>query len=74
MIVLQSAAQINHIMKFADDTTVPALSAIMKSAYRDEMEQFTDWCRDNSLSLKVDKMLKIIVESVKPRNDHSTVH
>lgn len=48
--------------------------ATFRGLLRDQMEQFTDWCRDNSLSLNVDKMLKITVESLEPRSDHSTAH
>lgn len=34
-----------------------------ESASRAEMKQLADWCRDESLSLKVNKLKKIIVES-----------
>ncbi|KAI4900272.1 hypothetical protein NFI96_023152 [Prochilodus magdalenae] len=46
----------NHIVKFADDT--PAVGLITKNnetAYREEVQPLTDWCRTNNLSLNVDK-------------------
>lgn len=63
----------NYSMKFSDDTTVASfVSNNDESAYKGEMEQLTDWHRDNSQSLKVDKMKKIIVDSGGPQNDHCT--
>ncbi|KAK3563536.1 hypothetical protein QTP86_030947, partial [Hemibagrus guttatus] len=41
----------NHIIKFADVMTVVGLiSKNDESAYREEVQQLTDWCKANSLS------------------------
>ncbi|KAI4889040.1 hypothetical protein NFI96_012908 [Prochilodus magdalenae] len=46
----------NHIVKFADDTSVVSLiTRNNETAYREEVQRLTDWCRANSLSLNVDK-------------------
>lgn len=41
-------------IKFADDGTVVVVGLISnsdKSAYREEVEQLADWCKDNNLFL-----------------------
>ncbi|KAK3546823.1 hypothetical protein QTP86_003078 [Hemibagrus guttatus] len=46
----------NHIIKFFDDTTVVGLiSKNDESAYREEVQQLTAWCKANNLSLNVEK-------------------
>ncbi|KAK3508641.1 hypothetical protein QTP70_001330 [Hemibagrus guttatus] len=51
----------NHI-KFADDTTVVDLiRKNEESAYREEMQRLTAWCKANSLSLNVEKMKEMSV-------------
>ena len=51
----------NHIVKFADDTTVVGLIRDNDHmAYREEVEQLVDWCRVNILN--VDKTKEIIVD------------
>ncbi|KAK3554292.1 hypothetical protein QTP70_020159 [Hemibagrus guttatus] len=46
----------NHIIKFADDTTVVGLNSKNdESAYREEVKRLTAWCKDNNLSLNVEK-------------------
>uniref|UniRef100_A0A3B1K914 Reverse transcriptase domain-containing protein n=1 Tax=Astyanax mexicanus TaxID=7994 RepID=A0A3B1K914_ASTMX len=53
----------NHIIKFADDTTVVGLiSKNDESAYREEVQWLTDWCRTNNLSLNVDKTKEMVVD------------
>ncbi|KAK3508028.1 hypothetical protein QTP70_010635 [Hemibagrus guttatus] len=53
----------NHIIKFADDTTVVGLiSKNDKSAYREEVQRLTAWCKANNLSLNVEKMKEMVVE------------
>ncbi|KAI4883835.1 hypothetical protein NFI96_020724 [Prochilodus magdalenae] len=65
----------NHIIKFADDTTVVALiSKNDESAYREEVQQLTDWCRTNNLSLNVDKTKEMVVDFRRTRRDHSPLH
>ncbi|KAK3508958.1 hypothetical protein QTP70_015369, partial [Hemibagrus guttatus] len=44
----------NHIIKFTNDTTVMGLiSKNDKSAYREEVQRLTAWCKANNLSLNV---------------------
>ncbi|KAI5100825.1 immunoglobulin kappa variable 6-21 [Silurus meridionalis] len=53
----------NHIIKYADDTTVVGL--IRKndeSAYREEVQRLTAWCGANNLSLNVDKTKEMVVD------------
>ncbi|KAI5097575.1 hypothetical protein C0J45_12884 [Silurus meridionalis] len=50
----------NHIVKFADETTVVGL--ISKNAYREEAQRLTAWCGANNLSLNVDKTKERVVD------------
>ncbi|XP_061143633.1 uncharacterized protein LOC133160076 isoform X1 [Syngnathus typhle] len=53
----------NHIVKFADDTTVVGLINDNDDLdYRVEVEQLVGWCRDNGLILNVEKTKEIIVD------------
>ncbi|XP_063344797.1 interferon-induced very large GTPase 1-like [Pelmatolapia mariae] len=62
----------NHIIKFADDTTVVGLiSKNDESAYREEVQRLTDWCKDNNLSLNVDKTKEMVVDFRRTRGNHS---
>ncbi|KAK3572691.1 hypothetical protein QTP86_004149 [Hemibagrus guttatus] len=65
----------NHIIKFADDTTVVGL--IRKndeSAYREEVQQLTAWCKANNLSLNVEKMKEMVVDFRRVQSDHSPLN
>ncbi|GAA6107150.1 piezo-type mechanosensitive ion channel component 1-like, partial [Tachysurus ichikawai] len=65
----------NHIIKFADDTTVVGLiSKNDKSAYREEVQQLTTWCRTNNLSLNVDKTKQMVVDFRRAQSDHSPLN
>ncbi|KAI4890616.1 hypothetical protein NFI96_006819, partial [Prochilodus magdalenae] len=65
----------NHIIKFADDMTVVGLmSKNDESAYREEVQRLTDWCRTNNLSLNVDKTKEMVVDFRRTRRDHSPLH
>ncbi|XP_059826069.1 uncharacterized protein LOC132394217 [Hypanus sabinus] len=65
----------NHIIKFTDDTTVVGLiSKNDESAYREEVQRLTDWCRANNLSLNVNKTKEMIVNFRKARSDHSPLN
>lgn len=65
----------NHIIKFADDTTVVGLiSKNDESAYREEVKQLTDWCRVNNLSLNVDKTKEMVVDFRRAQRDHSPLN
>ncbi len=51
------------IVKFADDTVVLGLiSNNDETAYLDEAEKLTSWCKDNCLSLNVSKTKELIVD------------
>ncbi|KAK3574568.1 hypothetical protein QTP86_010187 [Hemibagrus guttatus] len=59
----------NHNIKFADDTTVVGLiSKNDESAYREEVQQLTSWCKDNNLSLNVDKTKEMVVDFRRAQN------
>lgn len=59
----------NHIIKFADDTTVVGLiSNKDELAYR-EVNQLVVWCDNNNLSLNVNKTKEITVDF---RRKHTT--
>ncbi|KAI4892242.1 hypothetical protein NFI96_028208 [Prochilodus magdalenae] len=65
----------NHIIKFADDTTVVGLiNKNDESAYREEVQRLTDWCRTNNLSLNIDKAKEMVVDFRRTRRDHSPLH
>ncbi|KAK3553712.1 hypothetical protein QTP70_007504 [Hemibagrus guttatus] len=62
----------NHIIKFADDTTVVGLiSKNNESAYREEMQQLIAWCKDNNLSLNIDKTKEMVVDFRRAQSSHS---
>ncbi|GAA6107797.1 uncharacterized protein LOC121182596, partial [Tachysurus ichikawai] len=65
----------NHIIKFADDTTVVGLiNNNDESAYREEVQQLTAWCRANNLSLNVDKTKEMVVDFRRAQSDHSPLN
>ncbi|XP_076849711.1 uncharacterized protein LOC143497938 [Brachyhypopomus gauderio] len=65
----------NHIIKFADDTTVLGLiSKGDESAYREEVQRLTDWCKDNNLHLNVDKTNEMVVDFRRARQSHSPLN
>ncbi|KAK3506669.1 hypothetical protein QTP70_013649 [Hemibagrus guttatus] len=62
----------NHIMKFADDTTVVGLiNKNDESAYREEVQRLTAWCKANNLSLNVKKTKEMVVDFRRAQSDHS---
>ncbi|KAI3351053.1 hypothetical protein L3Q82_005595 [Scortum barcoo] len=62
----------NHIVKFADDTTVVGLIRDDNDlAYREEVEQLVRWCEGNNLILNVDKTKEIIVDFRKIQPSHA---
>ncbi|KAI5614112.1 gastrula zinc finger protein XlCGF28.1-like [Silurus asotus] len=62
----------NHIIKFANDTTVVGLiSKNDESAYREEVQLLTAWCGANNLSLNVDKTKEIVVDFRRAQSDQS---
>ncbi len=53
----------NHIIKFADDTTVVGLiSNNDEMHYREEVAQLAEWCGANNLSLNVEKTKEVLVD------------
>ncbi|XP_062919526.1 uncharacterized protein LOC134354537 [Mobula hypostoma] len=65
----------NHIIKIADDTTmVGFISNNDESAYREEMQWLTDWCRANNLSLNVNKTKEMVVDFGRTRSNHSPLN
>lgn len=65
----ESLAPVNHI-KLA---VVGLISKNYESAYREEKQQLTHWCRGNNLSLNVDRA-KEIIDFNKPQIDHSPLN
>ncbi|KAK3559815.1 hypothetical protein QTP86_020990, partial [Hemibagrus guttatus] len=63
----------NHIVKFADDTTVVGLiSKNDESAYREEVQRLTAWCKASSLSLNVDKTKEMVVDFRRAQTENFT--
>lgn len=53
----------NHILKYADDTTVVGLIKNNNElAYREEVQHLVDWCKVNNLVLNVNKTKEIMVD------------
>ncbi|KAK3506659.1 hypothetical protein QTP70_012929 [Hemibagrus guttatus] len=64
----------NHIIKFADDMTVVGLISKNESAYREEVQRLTVWCKDNNLSLNVEKTKEKVVDFRRAQSDHSPLN
>ncbi|KAK3531145.1 hypothetical protein QTP70_013245 [Hemibagrus guttatus] len=63
---------LNHIVKFVNEMTVVGLiSKNDESAYREEVQRLTAWCRANNLSLNVDKTKEMVVDFRRAQSDHS---
>ncbi len=53
----------NHIINFADDTTVVGLiSNNDETHYREEVAQLAEWCGVNNLSLNVEKTKEVVMD------------
>ncbi|KAK3526016.1 hypothetical protein QTP70_012791 [Hemibagrus guttatus] len=64
-----------HRIKFADDTTVVGLMSMNdESAYREEVQRLTAWCKANNLSLNVEKTKKTVVDFRRAKSDHSPLN
>ncbi|KAK3569656.1 hypothetical protein QTP86_002645 [Hemibagrus guttatus] len=62
----------NHNIKFAGDTTVVGLiSKNNESAYREEVQRLTAWCKANNLSLNIEKTKNMVVDFRRAQSDHS---
>ncbi|KAK3523131.1 hypothetical protein QTP86_020215, partial [Hemibagrus guttatus] len=65
----------NHIIKFANDTTVVGLiSKNDESAYREEVQRLTAWCKANNLFLNVEKTKEMVVDFRRAQSDHSPLN
>ncbi|KAL0150016.1 hypothetical protein M9458_054675, partial [Cirrhinus mrigala] len=61
----------NHIIKFADDTTVVGLiSNNNETHYREEVAQLAKWCGANNLSLNVSKTKEVVMDFRRNSVDH----
>ncbi|KAL0204667.1 hypothetical protein M9458_002685, partial [Cirrhinus mrigala] len=61
----------NHIIKFADDTTVVGLiSNNDEMHYREEVAQLAKWCGANNLSLNVGKTKEVVMDFRRNSVDH----
>ncbi len=61
----------NHIIKFADDTTVVGLiSNNDETHYREEVAQLAEWCGANNLSLNVEKTKEVVMDFRRNSVDH----
>ncbi|KAK3556430.1 hypothetical protein QTP70_008338 [Hemibagrus guttatus] len=64
----------NHI-KLADDmTVVDLISKNDESAYREDVQRLTAWCKANNLSLNVKKMKEMVVDFRRVQSDHSPLN
>ncbi len=61
----------NHIIKFADDTTLVGLiSNNDETHYREEVAQLAEWCGVNNLSLNVEKTKEVVMDFRRNSVDH----
>lgn len=61
----------NHLVKFADDTTLVGLiTKGDETHYREEVELLTMWCKDNNLLLNVSKTKEIVVNFQRGHAQH----
>lgn len=62
----------NHIIKYADDTTVVGLIQDNEElAYREEVEHLVGWCTNNNLDLNVNKTKEVIVDFRRNQPTHT---
>jgi hypothetical protein len=65
----------NSIITFADNTTVIGLiTSIDKTAYREEVRTLAKWCRENNLSLNVNKTKELIRDFRRQQREHAPIH
>eukprot|EP00061_Rhincodon_typus_P010809 g35373.t1 len=64
----------NSIYKFSDDTTtVGQISDNDKTEYREEIENLAAWCKDNNLSINVNKTKELVINFGKWSGGHVSV-
>ena len=65
----------NHIIKFANDTTVVGLiDKNDESSYREEVEKLIVWFKINNVSLNIDKTKEMVVDSRRAQSDHESLN
>ncbi len=65
----------NHIIKFADDTSLVGLiSNNDETHYREEVAQLAEWCGANNLSLNVEKTKEVVMDFRRNSVDHPRGH
>ncbi|MCJ8741284.1 hypothetical protein PDJAM_G00068850 [Pangasius djambal] len=68
---LRCQVQLQHIIKFADDTTVVGLIRNNdETHYREEVAQLAEWCGVNNLSLNVSKTKEVVMDFRRNSVDH----
>lgn len=61
----------NHIINFADDTTMVSLiTNDDDSLYREEVDQLTRWCKNNNLSLNAEKTKEMVLDYRRSSSEH----
>ncbi len=60
----------NHIIEFADDTTVVGLISNNETHYREEVAQLDEWCGTNNLSLNMGKTKEVVMDFRRSSVDH----
>ncbi|KAK3512076.1 hypothetical protein QTP70_030371 [Hemibagrus guttatus] len=66
---------LNHIIKFTDDTTMVGLIRMNdESAYREEVQRLTAWCKANNLSLNIEKTKEMVIDFRRAQSDHSPLN
>ncbi len=61
----------NHIIKFADDTSVVGLTSNNdETHYREELAQQAEWCGANNLSLNESKTKEVVMDFRRNSGDH----
>ncbi len=64
----------NHVIKFADDTSVVGLiSNNDETHYKDEVAQLAEWCGANNMSLNVSKTKKVVMDFSRNSVDYPTL-
>lgn len=74
----RSSSENTIIIKYADDTVIVGLiSKDDESDYKEQVENFTEWCKNNFLNLNVKKTKEMIIDyrtGPKMSNEPLTIH
>ena len=66
----RSRNECNKIFKYADDTAIVSLCVNKDVIYREEVNNFSTWCKDNFLELNVNKTKELIIDFSKTPVQH----